>query len=275
MPVGLTLLLKVPGGVPRVPLDGDRTERLLVELVSRAGVSKEAFRRKPPPFSIASLMPAEGDRSSGDGGARESRRFRLRLGWLADEDLERLLERAGSLRVDPVRVEGVDGPWIVEDAIVSTALTQRWNRRAPYFRLYEEASDCLRLVTLKFYSVTTLERRGLPYPLPDPSGVFRGYSRIWDRYSGIALAPGLPEAIEQQLLLVDFRIQRRRAVTPERDSVAGFVGSATFRLEGRHPESILKGLNVLADYAFFCGTGVGTHRGMGLTRRIPERENRT
>jgi hypothetical protein len=39
-------------------------------------------------------------------------------------------------------------------------------------------------------------------------------------------------------------------------------------LQGRHPESVLKGLNVLADYAFFSGTGIGTERGMGLTRRI-------
>jgi CRISPR/Cas system endoribonuclease Cas6 (RAMP superfamily) len=73
--------------------------------------------------------------------------------------------------------------------------------------------------------------------------------------------------IEGHLLLVDFRIQRRLC-EDERGPLPGFIGSATFRLEGRHPESVLKGLNVLADYAFFCGTGIGTDRGMGLTRRI-------
>ena len=54
----------------------------------------------------------------------------------------------------------------------------------------------------------------------------------------------------------------------------GFIGSATFRLAGRHPESILKGLNALADYAFYCGTGIGTEHGMGLTRRILHDEGR-
>jgi CheY-like chemotaxis protein len=61
---------------------------------------------------------------------------------------------------------------LLEDALVSPMLTQRWNRWVPYDRLYEEASDCLRFVTLKFYSPTTLERSGFPYPLPDPCGIF-------------------------------------------------------------------------------------------------------
>jgi len=158
--------------------------------------------------------------------------------------------------------------------MVSSTLTQRWNRWVPYGRLYEEASDCLRLVTLKFYSPTTLERSGLPYPLPDPCGIFLGYARIWDAFSGIALSPGLREAIEEHLLLVDFRIQRRLSAA-EQGAVPGFIGSAKFRLAGRHPESILKDLNALADYAFFCGTGIGTDHGMGLTRRILDDEGRT
>jgi CRISPR/Cas system endoribonuclease Cas6 (RAMP superfamily) len=80
--------------------------------------------------------------------------------------------------------------------------------------------------------------------------------------------------MEADLLLVDFRL-RMRMFEEGRQSVPGFVGSASIRLQGRHPESVIKGLNVLADYAFFCGTGIGTQRGMGLTRRILEKGART
>jgi len=269
MPVGMTLYLKSLSDEPPVSFNREWTDRLLGEIASRAGVPEEALQTRPTPYSISSPLPAEGRRPASEESSDEGGRFRLRLSWLADGDLKGLLDWAGSLRIDPAWVETKRGRVLLEDAMVSPTLTQRWNRWVPYGRLYEEASDCLRLVTLKFYSPTTLERSGHPYPLPDPCGIFLGYSRIWDAFSGIALAQGLREAIEEHLLLLDFRIQRRLSADDE-GAVPGFVGSAKFRLAGRHPESILKGLNALADYAFYCGTGIGTERGMGLTRRILE-----
>ena len=182
-----------------------------------------------------------------------------------------LLSCAATRPAEPVSKTSVP---VAEQPPPVPSFDELYVRLADNGRLYEEASDCLRLVTLKFYSPTTLERSGLPYPLPDPCGIFLGYSRIWDAFSGIALAPGLREAIEEHLLLVDFRIQRRLSAA-EKGAVPGVVGSAKFRLAGRHPESILKGLNALADYAFFCGTGIGTDVGMGLTRRILDDDGRT
>jgi CRISPR-associated endoribonuclease Cas6 len=274
MPMGMTFFMKALGDAPPTRFDREWTDRLLGEMAFRAGVPEEALQKRPAPFAISSPLPAEGHRPGGEADPDEVGRFRLRLSWLVDADLEGLLDWARSLRGDPVRVETNCGQMLFEDAQVSPTLTERWNRWVPYDRLYEEASDCLRVVTLKFYSPTTLERSGLPYPLPDPCGMFRGYSRTWDAFSGIALASGLREAIEKHLLLVDFRIQRRRSEV-EQGPVPAFIGSATFRLAGRHPESVLKGLNALADYAFFCGTGIGTEHGMGLTRRILEDEGRT
>jgi len=274
MPVGMTIFLKALGDAPPAPFDREWTERVLGEMASRAGLPEESLQKRPAPFSLSSPLPVERPRPASGASSEEGGRFRLRLSWLVDEDLKGLLDWAGSLRIDPVRMETNCGQMLLEDALVSPTLTQRWNRWVPYDRLYEEASDCLRLVTLKFYSPTTLERSGIPYPLPDPCGLFLGYSRIWDAFSGIALAPGLREAIEEHLLLVDFRVQSRLSEDNE-GVVPGFIGSAKFRLAGRHPESILKGLNALADYAFFCGTGIGTERGMGLTRRILDDESRT
>jgi CRISPR-associated endoribonuclease Cas6 len=282
MPAGMTFILKAADeGLP-VCLDPDWTGEFLGKVVSYAGLRGEALRKRPAPFSISTLMPTDGSRSVRRRNAgpawepqppAERTRFRLRLGWLADADLRGLLDWAKSLRAGPVPVETNGGPLILEDALVSSALTQRWNRWVPYERLYEEATECHRQVTLKFCSPTTLQRSGRPYPLPDPIGIFLGYLKIWNAFSGISLDTGLGQAIEKGLLLVDFRL-RKCLSAGGRDVMHGFIGSATFRLSGRHPESILKGLNALADYAFFCGTGIGTDRGMGLTRRILHDEGR-
>jgi CRISPR-associated endoribonuclease Cas6 len=269
MPLGMTLFLKSSRQAHPPPCDGEWTGRLVAEMASRAGLPEEALKRRPAPFTLSTPLPAEGRRAAGEASPDRQGRFRLRFSWLADEDLEGLLHWAGSLRSDPLQVETRYGRMLLEDAMASPALTQRWNRCVPYDLLYEEASDCLRVITMKFYSPTTLERSGRHFPLPDPGLIFHGYATLWDAFSGPALAPGLRQAIEEHLLLADFRIQKRNQEA-ERESVPGFVGSATFRLTGRHPESVLKGLNVLADYAFFCGTGIGTEHGMGLTRRIPE-----
>jgi CRISPR-associated endoribonuclease Cas6 len=269
----MTLLLKPLNDLSPVPLGSEWRGTLLSEIASRAGVPEERLRKRPAPFSISSPMPVEATHPA-EGIRADQGRLRLRLGWLADEDVRHLVDWAKSLRAEPVRVETKACALLLEDGAVSSTLTQRWNRWIPYSGVYEEASDCLRAVTLKFYSPTTLDRSGHPYPLPDPPTIFLGYKSVWDAFSGVALAPGLRDAIEQHLLLVDFRIQRRLFESAQ-GPVPGFIGSATFRLGGRHPESILKGLNVLADYAFFCGTGIGTEMGMGLTRRIVQGEGRT
>jgi hypothetical protein len=283
MPAGMTFSLRALGDLLNAPSVGEWIEDFLSRLVSEAGMLKEDLRKRPAPFAISSPMPVDEGRSAGVAHSDrrwqafrvgEGGRFRLRLSWLADADLKDLLSWAEVLRVEPVRVETRGGPLLVEDALVSTMLTQRWNRWVPYGQLYDEASDSLRLVTLKFYSPTALKRSGRTYPLPDPCGVFLGYEEVWQAFSGIPLAPGLRKVIEEDLQLADFRL-RRGLFAGAQGSVTGFVGSASYRLQGRHPESILKGLNVLADYAFFCGTGIGTERGMGLTRRIHDRPDRT
>jgi CRISPR-associated endoribonuclease Cas6 len=276
MPVGMTFLLKALGDAPQAPLAGEWFRRFLGRMASQAGISEEVLVTRPAPFTISSLMPADGSRPAGAAHpeqgqptteVRSGDRFRLRFTWLADSSLKALLDWVQSLREQPVRVETGRGPLLVEGALVSPALAQRWNRWVSYEQLHTEASDSLRFVTLKFCSPTALQRSGLPYPLPDPCGIFLGYSEIWNTFSGIPLARGLWQAIEERLVLIDFRL-RRSPLSDRKDSLPGFIGSATFRLDGRHPESVIKGLNVMADFAFFCGTGIGTDRGMGLTRRI-------
>lgn len=77
------------------------------------------------------------------------------------------------------------------------------------------------------------------------------------------------------MTLCDFRLRAHSHVVHPGRTLTCFTGSAAFRLEGRHPEKVIKSFNAAADYAFFCGTGIGISRGMGMTRRVLSRAQET
>jgi len=253
---------------------------LLERAVAAAVIPEETLHHIPRPYTLSPLMPAQDTRRNrqekapeplaGIRGTPKGHRFRLRMSWLEDTHLPAFIEWAPTLGSSPLLTDGDDGSVRLEGVVASPTLTEKWSRSITYEHLYAEAADSLRTITLKFNSPTLLNRAGLPYPLPDPAGIFLGYLHLWDYFSGIPLDPGLNSAVKKKLHLVDFRI-RNQPFKDEKGAVACFVGSATFQLQGRQPETMIKGFNALADYAFFCGTGTGTDKGRGMTRRIWER----
>jgi len=271
----MTVVLKAKEAAdPRV-LGPVVRKALLRRLVESAVIPKQALERAPRPYTFSTLMSTE------DREAREAARdapaeptedvkrecFRIRLCWLEDAHRQAFLNWAPSQKSGLLYADMESEPVLMEGALVSSTPTERWSGDIAYKQLQEDASDSLHSVTLKFCSPTLLNRAGVPYPLPDPASIFEGYLRLWNEFSLISLDPGLRTAIEEELLLSDFRI-RARPHEGERGPLTCFTGSATFHLGGRQPESILRGFNVLADFAFFCGTGTQTNSGMGLTRRI-------
>ncbi len=279
MPLSMTFLLKTLEDIPEKRWSEKLSKALFISIIKAVGIPAWPLDKGPSPFTISPIMPAAG-KSFFKSGNREQRlntagimkgeRFHFRITCLEDQYVETFIEWIPSLILHPLSVEVEDMAVLVEGAQSSPGLTDKWNGSVCYRKLYTEASDSLRNIILKFYSSTALRRReGVSYPLPDPFQIFSGYFSLWEVFSGLPLDVGLRPALKKQFALVDFRL-RKRSFMFEKEAMAGFVGSATFRLQGRHPESVLKGLNVLADYSFFCGTGLGTEKGMGMTRRIKQ-----
>jgi CRISPR-associated endoribonuclease Cas6 len=275
MPLAMTCRVRSLTEIPPEPIPERLFKGFLSHLLGTAGISDECFQQTRYPFTVSRPMtvergrPREGanpDRARKRPCTAKGARFLLRVTWLDDSQLAAFHNWVSSLPARLGRLEA-DSPFLVEDAWISTTAAEVWSRSIPYPRLYEEASDSVRDLTLKFCSPTVLLRQGIHHPLPDPCPIFLGYLSLWDTYSGIGLPEGLRQAIERGLAVVNYRL-RRVQTTLGRGPVPGFVGSATFRTEGRWPESMLKGLNTLADYSFFCGTGMGTGMGLGMTRRI-------
>jgi len=192
--------------------------------------------------------------------------LRLAISWLCETEALRLLGWVRTLHHSPLSVTTGSLCFRVAPVLRDRERDQEeaW---VSYSAILRDASPSLRQVTLKFCTPTLLCRDGRPYPLPDPVLLFRGYLDLWNAFSGLPLSPDLGTAIDRDLQLTDFRLRRRSFGIPP-GGQAAFGGSATFSLQGRHPESVLKGLNSLADFVEFCGTGTGTDRGMGLTRRV-------
>lgn len=264
MPLGMTFTLATAEEERETRAwSAGRAHALVGEMADLAGIPGDRVGRLPLPFTLSAPMPSGEDREAAGRGAA----FRLRLTWLDDEEARCILERVPQLLDRPIPGDPGRAPLFVRGVRAGGDPQDGWSRHAAYPRLVEGASSSLRLITLKFCSATVLERAEGAYPLPDPGAIFLAYLDLWDAFSAVRLAPGLRRAIGEALRVEDFRL-RRTSFRADGRTVPAFRGSVTFRMAGRHPESVLRGLNVLADYAFFCGTGMHREAGMGMTRRV-------
>lgn len=253
---------------------------LLDRCARAADVSEDVLRSAPRRFTLG-LFLSQPQRSPSIGpseiradlflpGAKAALGTHLRfaISWLCESEALRLLDWVRSLYHSPLSITAGPQCFVVAPVVRDRASDQEeaW---VSYSTILRDASSSLKEVTLKFCTPTLLSRDGRPYPLPDPVILFRGYLELWNAFSGLPFSPDLGPAIDRDLQLTDSRLKRRSFGIPPGRQVA-FGGSATFSLQGRHPESVLKSLNCLSDFVEFCGTGVGTDMGMGLTRRVPK-----
>ena len=144
----------------------------------------------------------------------------------------------------------------------------RWSGYASYDELLAKARP-ERELTLEFRSPTAFRQGDLVTPLPLPKLVFQSYLQRWEQFSPVRLPADLVERAERGLGVARHNIQTR----PFFDGhglVPGFVGRVTFMIKGLDDE-LARQLNLLADYAFYAGTGWKTTHGMGLTRRVTGR----
>jgi CRISPR-associated endoribonuclease Cas6 len=120
-------------------------------------------------------------------------------------------------------------------------------------------------VSLRFFSPTTFRGGEVELPFPTPRLVFRNYWEQWNRFAPVHLGSDLGDLFEEMVLLSRWRGETKRVDAGERRTV-GFVGEFEYRSrlrDGLWPRVV----NLLADYALFCGTGWNTTMGLGQTRR--------
>jgi len=120
-------------------------------------------------------------------------------------------------------------------------------------------------VELQFASPTTFRTRGHHLPLPLPRLVFGSYREKWNAFAPLRLPEAVLSYVEEQVVVARYRLRTRLVAFGEVRFV-GFVGLCRFVALRRDPRW-LRVVQLLADFAFYAGTGHRTTVGLGQTRR--------
>jgi len=138
---------------------------------------------------------------------------------------------------------------------------------------YTELSDGRtdRRIQLRFLSPTSFRSHGMHYPLPDPVLVYQSWLTHWNTFAPeeLRINVALLDIVAAHVAVGRYDLRTRLVDLGTNWKVVGFIGGVQFNvLRARKiGDEWLRRLNLLADYAAFCGTGHKTAHGMGQTRR--------
>lgn len=119
---------------------------------------------------------------------------------------------------------------------------------------------------LEFLTPTTFHGKTAHLPFPLPDSLVGSWMRRWQAFAPLALPDELPEWARSSLAVSAFNLQTRPAREGSRLRV-GCVGWLTLRaLE--MPPYLRACIDLLAQYALYCGSGSHTTQGMGQTRLV-------
>lgn len=158
-------------------------------------------------------------------------------------------------QVQKVAAKDGEHPWARQMSYES--LTEK------YFRSHPQPVGALEV---EFVSPTTFHAGTVHVPLPHPETVLRSWLQRWNACSSASLPRDVYEVEEAHFALSRYKLETR-AVHYGKATWIGFRGRCRFRILSED-EFWLRLCNMLADFAFFCGTGAKTSFGMGQTRRV-------
>ena len=120
---------------------------------------------------------------------------------------------------------------------------------------------------LRFVTPTTFHGTAghLPFPLPD--SLVKSWLRRWNAFAPIALPEDLPDLVRNGVVVSAYRL-KTIPVRHGKRLIVGCAGREKLYAASLHP-AMRAALNVLAHYAFYCGSGAKTTQGMGMTRLLP------
>ncbi len=141
--------------------------------------------------------------------------------------------------------------------------TQPWANATTYAQLYEQADESDRLIAFSFATPTAFRQGQYDTALPTRECVFNSLLNRWNKYSGIEI-PQIPmESIFPSFVSIHTEI-----IADSRSKFIGVLGETSYRLLGEVEPLSIKHINVLADFALYCGVGRRTPMGMGMVRRL-------
>lgn len=126
--------------------------------------------------------------------------------------------------------------------------------------------------TFRFASPTSFRSREMHFPLPDPRLVFQSWLLRWNEFAPqeLQINIALLDIVEAHLAISRYDLRTQMADWGANKKMVGFVGTIQYIILRTRDigNEWLQHLNVLANYAPYCGTGHKTAQGMGQTERL-------
>jgi CRISPR-associated endoribonuclease Cas6 len=127
-------------------------------------------------------------------------------------------------------------------------------------------------IWLRFLSPTSFRSREMHYPLPDPVIAYQSWLNRWNEFApeDLRINVALLDIVTAHVAVGRYDLHTELVDQGRNRKIVGFVGKVQYNVirVGKIGNEWLRRLNLLADYAAFCGTGHKTAQGMGQTRRI-------
>ena len=142
--------------------------------------------------------------------------------------------------------------------------------RRPYADLASDARSDTR-IQVRFLSPTSFRSHEMHYPLPDPFLIYQSWLNRWNEFAPQEqrINVALLDIVAAHVAVGRYDLRTEMVDLGRNRKVIGFVGMVQYNVirAGKIGDEWLRRLNLLADYARFCGTGHKTAQGMGQTRR--------
>ena len=275
MPFSLLMCGYPTADAPMAAMQGPAVQGMFLHLIEMVDV--DVNRRlhnddKYRPYTVSPLgLGDPGQHLYGNWLAREARVARgtpcyVRLTLLEDA-LFPTFARYFLEHVNPTFRLG-DTEFVVTDVMGENHARTLWNQYVTYAELIQRASAQQRKITLNFLTPTSFRRGNVDFPLPDPRLVFGSYHKRLSDFEPVTFLPDFEAQVEYYTGIAHLDKLRTDLVQTKKIPLVGFTGRVTYEIDRRAPAELILQMNLLADYAFFCGTGRKTAVGMGQTVRL-------
>jgi CRISPR-associated endoribonuclease Cas6 len=188
---------------------------------------------------------------------------------LLDDNLFPTFARYFLSRVEPTFQLGAT-EFTVTTVIANPESENVWTQAISYPELLERArqKQLQRRIILRFVTPTSFSKGDIDLPLPLPRLIFQSYLKRFQEFHAFAFLPDLVELVDLHTGIAMIKHFRTDTIKTKNVILTGFTGEVSFELSKNAPPELVFQMNLLADFAFFCGTGKKTTVGMGQTVNI-------
>jgi CRISPR-associated endoribonuclease Cas6 len=170
------------------------------------------------------------------------------------------------LNLNPQKPYHLGSGELLITSVLATPHSHIWADACSYEEIYQRASTTERNLNFTIATPTAFRQGKYDVSLPTVNSVFSSLLKRWQKYSYIPI-----EKVNFDCLFpAYFDIKTQILIEPKAKFI-GCVGHINYKILGDVELSVIKHLNVLADYAFYCGLGRKTTMGLGMVKRQPLR----